>query len=88
MRREHHTAISDASPRLYVLDESNLSVFGIKLLSCGIEPPHDYDFRRSAVLLYSPMERFEEAALLLVSLVPYPGVSRALILLMIEQLQA
>jgi hypothetical protein len=40
-----------------VLDESKLSFLGIKLLSCGIEPPYDHNFRRSALLLNSPMER-------------------------------
>jgi hypothetical protein len=40
-----------------VLDESNLSVSGIKLLSCGVEPPHKFNFGRIAVLLHSPMER-------------------------------
>jgi hypothetical protein len=44
MRREHHTVVSDASLRLQVLDETHLSVFGIKLLSCRIEPPHKFHF--------------------------------------------
>jgi hypothetical protein len=42
-----------------VLDESNLSVFGIKLLSCGIEPPLKFNFGSIAVLLYSSKERLE-----------------------------
>jgi hypothetical protein len=57
MRREHHIVNSDASQRICVLDDSKLYVFGIMVFSCGIEPPHDYNFSRNAVLLQiHPME--------------------------------